>query len=322
MNGKIKKITISLIIPVYNVQDYLERSLNSVEKQTFKDFEAIIVNDGSTDNSLEIIKKFVARNKNFFLINQENKGLSEARNAGIEKSSGNYIAFLDSDDFLEPNYLKVFYSTALKTGADIVCCNFYFYYTKTKLRFPCPLTSIPGVYSGEEAFKKIVLCMGTFMFAWNKFFKRELFFKYKIKFYGINFEDCVTSPCLFFYAQKVAFITDILYNYVMRKTSIVHNMDATKINDFVRAIGANRNFYEKKGIYKKYRRRLKTHSLVTNFIVFYDLFVMHLKCANFNRFFKNVHAATKSLNYFVSDHYQPVNKFLPDLMYPVKNPKD
>ena len=98
-------VDISLIIPVYNVESYLERCLSSVENQTFENFEVIIVNDGSTDGSLQIIQKFLNRNVNFKLIDQENKGLGEARNVGIKNSCGRYVAFLDSDDFLEPRYL-------------------------------------------------------------------------------------------------------------------------------------------------------------------------------------------------------------------------
>ena len=119
-----EQIDISLIIPVYNVEKYLRRTLESVENQTFKNFEVIIVNDGSTDGSLEIIQEFVNKHDNFILVDQENSGVGMARNAGIKVSRGIYIAFLDSDDFLEPNYLKKLYFAAIKTGSDIVCCNF------------------------------------------------------------------------------------------------------------------------------------------------------------------------------------------------------
>ena len=123
-------VDISLIVPVYNVENYLERCLLSVENQTFENFEVIIVNDGSTDGSLRVIQRFLNRNMNFKLIDQENKGLGEARNVGIKNSCGRYVAFLDSDDFLEPNYLEKLYLSAIRTCADIVCCNFYFYYEK------------------------------------------------------------------------------------------------------------------------------------------------------------------------------------------------
>jgi glycosyltransferase involved in cell wall biosynthesis len=315
-----KKLPISLIIPVYNVEKYLYRAFVSVENQTFKNFEVIIVNDGSTDGSKKIIKKFAEKNSNFYVINQENKGLGEARNTGIKASCGSFMAFMDSDDFLEPKYLEKLYKCALKTGADIVCCNFYFYYNRAKIKIPCPLISFPGIYSGEQALKKITSCFGTLAFAWNKLFRRELFTKHKIKFYNMYFEDSATSPRLFFYARKVTFIPNILYNYVMRESSILHTMNAKKINDFIRTVGAIRNFYEKKGVYQKYRRRLRAHSGRLNFLILYDLFKMHFKSADFCNFFENAKAITKSLGYFVSDDYKPGKEVCPEPIFPVKNP--
>ena len=312
-----EKIDISLIVPVYNVEKYLKRALTSVENQTFKNFEVIIVNDGSTDGSLEIISEFIDRNKNFTLINQENKGLGEARNVGIRHAKGRYVAFLDSDDFLEPEYLEKLYLSAIKTCADIVCCNFYFYYESTKLRLWCPINSIPGVYSGEKALKKMTSCIGTFAFAWNKLYRRALFINHRIEFRRMYFEDCATSPVLFFYAHTVTFINDVLYNYVMREGSILHTMNAQKINDFVKSMGIVRNFYEKKGIYKKYKRRFKGYAFRLNFLISFDIFMMHFKCTNFNGLIKNFRALRRSIKHFTSDKYKPQN---PDPLSPVKDP--
>ena len=314
------KIDISLIIPVYNVEKYLHRALRSVENQTFDNFEVIIVNDGSTDNSMKIVEEFVNRNKNFSVISQENKGLSEARNVGLRHSRGQYIAFLDSDDFLEPNYLETLYLSAIKTCADIVCCNFYFYYENTKLRIWCPINTIPGVYSSEKAMKKITSCVGTFHFAWNKLYRRSLFTDHKIEFQKMYFEDCVTSPVLFFYAHTVTFINKCLYNYVMRENSILHTMNAQKINDFVRSIGINRDFYEKKGIYKKYKRRFKRYALRLNFLITCDIFMMHFKCTNFSGLIKNFRAFRKSIKHFTSDKYKSGSSHSPEILYPVKDP--
>ena len=103
---------ISLIIPVFNTEKFLKKALESVEKQTFKYFETIIVNDGSTDKSAEIIENFAKKNKNVTVINQSNQGLSAARNTGIKNARGEYIAFLDSDDFLMPTFLSSLYRLA------------------------------------------------------------------------------------------------------------------------------------------------------------------------------------------------------------------
>lgn len=305
---------------MYNVEKYIRRTLESVVSQTFKNFEVVIVNDGSTDGSLKIIEEFVNKYENFILVDQKNSGVGVARNSGVKHSSGRYIAFLDSDDFLEPNYLKKLYCAAIKTGADIVCCNFYFYYESTKLKIYCPINSIPGVYSGEKALKKITSCVGTFSFMWNKLFKRSLFVNHKIEFYDMYFEDSATSPQLFFYANIVTFIPDVLYNYVMRDTSILHTMNAKKINDFMKSLGIMRNFYEKKGIYKKYKRRLKGYAGRLNWIISYDLFMMHLKSSNFNGLIKNIKSMRKSIKHFMSENYKPGENPCPEPIFPVKDP--
>ena len=101
---------ISVIVPVYNSEKYLSEALRSLEEQTFKNFEVVIVNDGSTDGSDKIIEKFIEKNRNFKLINQKNMGPGCAKNTGIKYSTGEYVTFLDSDDFFAPNFLEVLYN--------------------------------------------------------------------------------------------------------------------------------------------------------------------------------------------------------------------
>ena len=121
-------LAISLVMPVYNVEKYLKRALESVQTQTFKNFELIIVNDGSTDGSKAIAESFCEKNENFILINQENQGPSVARNTGLKVCKGDYIGFMDSDDYLEPEFLESLYTAATENDADIACCNFNLYY--------------------------------------------------------------------------------------------------------------------------------------------------------------------------------------------------
>ncbi|MBP3397715.1 MAG: glycosyltransferase [Alphaproteobacteria bacterium] len=111
---------ISVIIPIYNVEKFLYRCLESLQKQTFTDWEAICVNDGSPDNSADIINHFVQHDARFKVVNKENGGLSDARNAGMNVATGKYILYLDSDDFIHPQTLEIAYSLALRDGSDIV----------------------------------------------------------------------------------------------------------------------------------------------------------------------------------------------------------
>ena len=111
---------ISVVVPVYNVEKFLERCLNSIVNQTFKDIEIICVNDGSTDNSRKILDKYT-NYSNIKIIDQINAGLSEARNTGLLNAKGEYIAFIDSDDYIDPNFFEVLYNTAFEKNSDIEC---------------------------------------------------------------------------------------------------------------------------------------------------------------------------------------------------------
>lgn len=119
------RIGLSIIIPVYNVEQYLKQCLDSVANQKFTDFEVILVNDGSTDNSPYICEKYVERDKRFRLIHQKNAGLAAARQAGLDVAQGKYITFVDSDDWLEPDMYQKMYGVAIESDADIVFCNVY-----------------------------------------------------------------------------------------------------------------------------------------------------------------------------------------------------
>ena len=111
---------ISIIIPMYGVEKYLRRCLDSVQNQTFTDWQAICVDDGSPDKSGEIAEEYAKKDKRFVVIHKENGGLSDARNAGMEHATGDYILYIDSDDFIHPQTLEIAYSLALRDGSDIV----------------------------------------------------------------------------------------------------------------------------------------------------------------------------------------------------------
>ena len=115
-----KKPKISIIIPMYNVEKYLKRCLDSVRAQTFTDFQAILVDDGSPDKSGEIAESYAALDKRFIVVHKENGGLSDARNVGMSKASGEYIMYLDSDDFIHPQTMEIAYSLAQRDNSDIV----------------------------------------------------------------------------------------------------------------------------------------------------------------------------------------------------------
>lgn len=316
------KPAISLIMPVYNVEKYLTKALESVKNQTFKNFELIIVNDGSTDKSMDIAKSFCEKNKNFILINQKNQGPSVARNTGLKICKGDYIGFMDSDDSLEPEFLECLYNAAVENNADIACCNFNLYYPERKLKIYMPFTSFPGTYSKTKALRKLILDMGIHYFVWNKLSKRELFFDNNLTFDKMYFEDISTSPKLFYYAEKIVLLGKALYNYTSRDTSILHSMNVVKINDFIKSLGVIRNFLENEKVYKNYNNHIWIYAQRVKLVSYYYILMLHAKSMNFKGFLENINSATKSIDYFSGNLFEPIESLsIPELTHPIKEPK-
>lgn len=316
-----KSPAISLIIPVYNVEKYLDKALQSVENQTFKDFEVIIVDDGSTDSSIKIINEFCKKNSNFKLITQQNSGPAVARNTALSLSKGSYIAFMDSDDYIEPNFLESLYTAAIKHNADIVCCNFNTYYPKKNLKVYLPFNTPSGVYSKEKALKKLIPDIGMHYFVWNKFCKREIFFDNNLKFDDMYFEDISISPKLFYYAEKIVLLREPLYNYTSRENSILHSMTTRKTNDFIRALGIIRNFLEINEAYKDYRGHLWFYAQKAKLVSYFYILGLHSKASNFKGFIENISCARKSIDYFISDKFKSIDHNVQvKAIYPIKTP--
>lgn len=228
------KPKISVIIPVYNVEKYLVRCINSILNQSFENFELILVNDGSTDNSLEICKTYLNKDKRIKLVSQANKGLSAARNTGLSYAKGNYICFVDSDDFVEKDYLLLLLNSIEKYDSDISMCEYYLTDNKGKRysigKFNEP-KDIP-VLSGKETFSYFYKSdYVANVVAWNKIYRSYLFDNIKYN-EGCFFEDELIALRLFYKAKKVSFVRTPLYNYVQRKGSIMHTpLTLKKIQD-------------------------------------------------------------------------------------------
>lgn len=301
------KPKISLVIPVYNSEKFLRRTLNSVLNQTFKDIEVIIINDGSTDNSINIIKEYIEKHNNFYLIDQENKGQGAARNVGVKRSKGEYITFLDSDDFLSCTFLETLYKNAIENNADISCCNYYLYYEKSHKKLYMPFTAKSGVYSSEIALKKLILDTTFHYFLWNKLYKRSLFVNNNIEFYNMYFEDVATCPKLFYYANKVAFTSKALYYYTCHDNSILSMIDAPKVNDFIKSLGIIRNFLESKNVYHKYRSTFKLYAYRFKLQIYYCILMEHFDKSSFSDIRFNIKNACTAINLFVSDNYIPTD---------------
>lgn len=222
-----RKETVSVIMPVYNSVEYLAQAIDSVLAQTFEDFELILINDGSTDNSLQICEKYQKVDDRIKIINKENGGLCSARNVGLDNAKGKYIAFIDNDDKFEPSYLEVAVSALEDCGADIFRCNrkriqiFDDGSEKTDVSGVPKYSGFLNVVQSEEFFSDYynIKSSGAMYGIWNGIYSAELFdgirFDTRIRFGG---EDWLVNLQLYNKAQSVVFSDKALYVYFRRVT--------------------------------------------------------------------------------------------------------
>ena len=237
---------VSLIIPVYNVENYIEKCLNSVVNQTLKDMEVIIVNDGSKDLSKQKIQKYLEKYPWIKYLEKENGGLSDARNYGMPYATGKYIAFLDSDDYVEETMYEEMYNIAEKENADMVDCDFVWEYPNRKRK------DIGKIYKTKK--EMIEKCR---VVAWNKIIKREILEKTKIKFpVGLRYEDMEFFYKLVPYINKVSFIKKCFVHYVQRENSIANTQNVRTKEIFI-ILDNVISYYKEKGLYDEYRDELE-----------------------------------------------------------------
>ena len=223
---------ISIIIPVYNVEEYLDECLDSIKRQTYTNIEVILVNDGSTDGSREICERYCEKDSRFKLINQENQGLSEARNVGVRASKGEYIFFVDSDDVVKVDILEILLSF-MAEDIDIVGCSYS--HQKEDLQ----LQKSPNVVFQDDSYEAIFSCINygrVNSLTWAKLYRRRIveavpFLK------GLLYEDIYTGIVNLKYIRKMIVIDTIGYYYRLRSSSIMRkefskkNLDVFKICD-------------------------------------------------------------------------------------------
>lgn len=234
---------VSVVVPVYNIEDCIDKCLNSLVNQDFDDYEIVVVNDGSTDNSQsvvdEYVKKYPSKVKAY---KKKNGGLSDARNYGLSKSCGEYISFVDGDDYVSDKMLNVMYTKALE-GYDIVVCNFSKVWEDNKEQF-----FYNPVISDYREF------MIGFPMAWNKLYKKSLFdneFKFKK---GILYEDLEFIPSLVLKTHKIGFVEDSLYFYFQRDSSIMNKSEYDdKFLDIFKVLGSLEGRFIKHKAYDDYK---------------------------------------------------------------------
>lgn len=285
-----KKIKVSVIVPVYNVESYVEYCLDSLINQTLKDIEIVIVNDGSTDNSEKLVKKYCEKDNRIKYYYKENGGLSSARNYGLTKATGEYILFVDSDDFIDCDMLEKMYEKANSTKSEVVICPVTYIYDTKVVKDKIKDESVFGYnIKKKPEMLKHINCV-----AWNKLIKKDLFDKTKILFpEGIWFEDLPTMYPLMLEANKISLVNIPFYNYRCQRqgaiTSLVDPRNAHMLIGCKKALDY-------------YRKKTKNKEI---------LLQMEKKCISYIS--SRYHIFIKSKNYKVSKEYiNAVSKFFRD----------
>lgn len=214
---------VSVIVPIYNVEDYLEDCLNSIINQTYKNLEIILINDGSKDNSKNICDCYAKKDMRIKVIHQENGGLSIARNEGIKKASGDYLTFIDSDDYIELNMIEKLVKALKKDDADLSICNRkeYFDY-KNHYKYTFKNDKKYLLLDKISALKELCSFNLFDMSAWAKLYKKNLFKDILFPEDKLS-EDYYIMYILFAKCEKISYINDYLYIYRQRRGSISKN---------------------------------------------------------------------------------------------------
>lgn len=210
---------ITVVVPIYNVEEYLARCLDSVVGQTFRDIEIICVDDGSTDGSASIVERYAEKDERISLIRQENKGLSAARNAGMKVARGKYISFVDSDDWIDLDFLEKLYNAAEKYEADAACSEIKRPHSSGKNPYKLKFESLQVLSAVSDKYR--VLEIPRRCYVWNKIYLRSELERQNLKFPdGRMFEDVYFTIRFLFNCKKVVTVPGVCYHYWVNSKSI------------------------------------------------------------------------------------------------------
>lgn len=211
---------ISVIVPVYNVEPYLRRCVDSILRQTYRNLEILLIDDGSTDGSGTICDEYARQDARVRVIHQKNQGQAAARNHGIDQEKGGYLSFVDSDDFIEERMLETLYRDAAEAGVMLAAAGFR--KVSDAVAFSAPTEGIgPEIMSGKEAIDSLLLSEEIGDFPWNKLYDRRLFDGVRYP-EGYIFEDLGTTYRLVERCPRISFRREALYNYYQRADSTLN----------------------------------------------------------------------------------------------------
>lgn len=279
------KTLISIIVPVYNVERYIEECLDSLLNQSYKNIEIIIVNDGSTDRSDEIIKKYAILNPNIIYLQQKNSGQAKARNTALKYVKGKYVIFIDSDDFLNKNALEKMYNNINESNSQVCIAGYYEYYNSTnkkKVIFKNNKTILNDNEIIEEVLNNRLQCLVSFKLFESKLL-RECNFKFEV---GRLFEDFFPILKAMTKANKVSVINEPVFYYRQRSDSSIRSKRISKVEDYFYATSLVLDY-----INVNYKEVIKVNSLnnfkVSRFSYMINLIVRNVKAIDRYNYLEN-----------------------------------
>lgn len=239
---------VSIIIPIFNVEKYLCKCIDSAIAQTYKNIEIILIDDGSQDGSKNICDEYSKKYENIEVIHKENGGLSDARNVGIEEAAGKYLFFLDADDYIDKDTIFIMYSRLVDSSADLAICNFYWIGENGEgLNKEAVLQD--ELLKKTDLFDKILQPMNTnYIIACNKLYKKELFNNLRFRI-GKYHEDEFLIHYLFALCSLAVCIKTPLYYYMQRENSITTEFSESKTKDCIEALSDRVKFFHEKEMF-------------------------------------------------------------------------
>ena len=262
-------VKVSIILPVYNVEKYVNECLDSIVNQTFNDMEIICINDGSTDNSLAILNSYASRDERIKIISQENAGLGAARNVGIRLAEGEYIFFIDSDDFIYLDAIEELYENAVLNDSDVVLFRFTREYGIDRVKnnlgynfdniFKISGDDYNGFTFNRKDLKPYVL--NSYLAVWMKFYKREFLNRYDDFYFqeGIAYEDGLFHVKVFLRAERMSHIPKVYYYYRINPNSIMNNSSYSM--DIFKVIGSVEEFLIKNNYYGEFKNEFDFYKI-------------------------------------------------------------
>lgn len=284
---------VSIIVPVYNVEKYIKKCLDSLVNQTLKDIEIIVVNDGSPDNSQKIVDKYIKKYpKKVKAYIKENGGLGSARNYGIEKSTSDYLMFVDSDDYIELNMVELLYKKVNNTNADMAICRLF------SVNEDYKIIDTSSFINNKTCKNNLKYILFNNVSVWNRIYKKDIIINNNLEFRsGIWYEDIDFVLKYLTLTQNVEIVDVPLYNYLIRSGSIMNNKNVLKNLDILLSFDEIIKFLNEHNKFKKYYKEVE-------FLAIYHIYicgltrVINIKC---NRKSKN--KVIKEFNNYINQNF-------------------